>query len=114
MMRTIREAAVVERPGDDVPYSISGIQSTACAHRNDCRLWSAPSVTVSGFIASSTVPRGVVLLLVPICEVGDACFLVSPLDLVSCRITVRFMLYRIAWIQCAAPIEQQSPSPVVD
>ena len=22
------------------------------------------------------------------------------------------MLYRIAWIQCAAPIEQQSPSPV--
>ncbi len=56
-------------------YSISGIQSTPCA-TNDA--FCTPSVTVSGFIASSTLPRGVVLLFVPICEVGDACFLVSP------------------------------------
>jgi hypothetical protein len=47
---------------------------------------------VSGFSASSTAPRGVVLLLKPIGEVGDACFLVSPYTWLSCRMTVMFML----------------------
>ena len=56
-------------------YSSSGIQSTACA-TNDTL--GTPSVTVSGFIASSVAPRGVVLLFRPRGEVGDACFLVRP------------------------------------
>ena len=37
-----------------------------------------PRVTVSGFSASRYVPRGVVLLLVPLGEVGEVCFLVRP------------------------------------
>ena len=54
---------------------LSGIQSTACA-TNDA--FFTPSVTVSGLIASRYEPRGVVLLLVPSGEVGEACFLVRP------------------------------------
>ena len=69
--------------------SSSGIQSTACA-TNDTLV--TPSVTVSGFSASSAAPRGVVLLLSPRGDVGDACFFVRPYTWLSCRIAVRFML----------------------
>ncbi len=51
-----------------------------------------PSVTLSGLRGSRYDPRGVVLLLRPFGDVGDACFLVSPYTKLSCRSTVRFML----------------------
>ena len=60
---------------ETMSYMSSGIQSTACATKET---FSTPSVTVSGFSGRRTEPRGVVLLLKPTGEVGEACFLVSP------------------------------------
>src|SRR3990170_1040136 len=56
-------------------YRISGIQSTTWATNET---FCTPSVTVSGLSASRYEPRGEVLVLVPLGEVGEACFLVRP------------------------------------
>ncbi|MND07001.1 hypothetical protein D3C83_287380 [compost metagenome] len=69
--------------------STSGTQSTACATKDT---FCTPSVTVSGLSGSSNEPFGVVLLLKPSGEVGEACFLVRPYTWLSCRITVMSML----------------------